>query len=159
FDEAFLNMEPTYIQENDVPPNSPGSDGKPDVEPEDAFDENGRDVFDGYSYLAPREDRDSVVEEEEDEEPGEDDGARPDSLTPGTGATEGEDEDMNDSYEHANTSSSTRTASTRPTSIERDGSTELPAATHGKGRPNGLESLTENDADEDREEEEDWDVV
>lgn len=84
FDETFLAMEPTYVQDDDPP--QPGTedqregddeaqaaeDGGADVdsnvrkiEPQQAVDENGLDVFDGYSYLAPSHERDSIILEDE----------------------------------------------------------------------------------------------
>ncbi|KAI8447272.1 AGC protein kinase, partial [Phakopsora pachyrhizi] len=87
FDETFLAMEPTYVQDDDPTAavqvetesqdaikeeNEQADDGENvpgKVEPQRAFDEQGRDVFDGYSYLAPRNERDSVIDEEFEDEP------------------------------------------------------------------------------------------
>jgi hypothetical protein len=106
FDETFLAMEPTYVQDDDPPHPSAeekkneeseegaGEDGDdPDggkVEPQGAVDENGQDVFDGYSYLAPSHERDSIIlEDEEDEssvgcDPDADDAAPPQSASEAT---------------------------------------------------------------------------
>ncbi|OAV87270.1 AGC protein kinase [Puccinia triticina 1-1 BBBD Race 1] len=81
FDETFLAMEPTYVQDDDPPgPARPseskdkaeqdeeGEEGEGKVVPQRAVDENGLDVFDGYSYLAPSHARDSVILEDEEDE-------------------------------------------------------------------------------------------
>ncbi|KAI7967007.1 hypothetical protein MJO29_000284 [Puccinia striiformis f. sp. tritici] len=84
FDETFLAMEPTYVQDDDPP--RPGTDEKkneeneqgsaedaddPDrpvkIEPQGAVDENGQDVFDGYSYRAPSQERDSIIMEDDED--------------------------------------------------------------------------------------------
>ncbi|KAA1105606.1 hypothetical protein PGT21_012990 [Puccinia graminis f. sp. tritici] len=106
FDETFLAMEPTYVQDDDPPHPSAeekkneeseegaGEDGDdPDggkVEPQGAVDENGQDVFDGYSYLAPSHERDSIILEDEEDassvgcDPDADDAAPPQSASEAT---------------------------------------------------------------------------
>ncbi|BGO90286.1 hypothetical protein NBRC10512v2_002332 [Rhodotorula toruloides] len=98
FDDAFLQMPPE-VRGTD-PLHEPGNDrDEPKGEPQPAFDANGRDVFDGYSYYGRdsaslhrhrMEDSDEESEEEVEESPALDTEAEPttpsamdeDSMTP-----------------------------------------------------------------------------
>lgn len=153
-------MEPTYVQDDDAP-GSPEGEDKPEVEPEERYDEHGRDVFDGYSYLAPRADRDSVLDFELEHRTDSPEIYQESEEASQGARTEPAAEDMAESYDHGNlTSSSVQTSSTRPTSVEKDPSA---SSRHDRIGSQGLDSLTENGDEtgetEPSEADEDWDVV
>lgn len=138
-------MEPTYVQDEDpalvsgagedqVPATPEGNEGDQPadedadestpgrIEPEKAVDEDGNDVFDGYSYLAPRADRDSIIEEELDEDVQADaDTAGQESQSQNVAGRSAHVHDLDDSANTASTSDEIySSSSTRPTSIERE---------------------------------------
>lgn len=165
FDETFLAMEPTHVQDED-PASSPAADGEDKqadsqdqptsdeeapgkIEPEKAVDEDGNDVFDGYSFTAPRTDKDSIIEEETEGE------------TDDTGLTSQSHDQLCESAKTPTSNASDEqysSSSTRPTSNERETSENTGKSASELGLADGTTPATASKKKQD-DVDEDWDVV
>ncbi|MBW0509746.1 hypothetical protein O181_049461 [Austropuccinia psidii MF-1] len=171
FDEMFLAMEPTYIQDDDLGPIGTETDKEnieasqlvdttiSKIEPQRAIDEDGNDVFDGYSYFAPRHERDSIVVENDED-----------------GMTEDVDENLNNDDEHmterlksqsSNSMSDARLKSDTNTrenlsesnKVKIEQQSHLDSTEQSNGQVLSVIDNADNDANEENECEEEWDVV
>jgi len=158
FDETFLAMEPTYVQDDDPP--HPGAEekkkddseeeagedgddtegGARKIEPQGAVDENGHDVFDGYSYLAPSHERDSIILEDEEDE----------SMGGGESGVETEGNNKSGSESNDPTSSASQSPSKDKLSSPQPTTTIIVNESEEPSQPSS------NDEDDTEEE---WDVV
>lgn len=146
FDETFLTMKPAIAEdgatslERELPEGVEG-------EPQEPLDENGNDVFDGYSFFGDREDGDSIYDRESINEGSTEEGNEADSeLRDGKSSTEG----------------ATSSIRTDPVLSNVSLVDESPSAIAASRKPysQALESVTEiPHLVEDLSDEEDWDVV
>ncbi|PLW35142.1 hypothetical protein PCASD_11250 [Puccinia coronata f. sp. avenae] len=166
FDETFLAMEPTYVQDDD-PPHSGAEEKKKEeneedageegeeaeghtgkIQPQGAVDENGQDVFDGYSYLAPSHERDSIILEDEETESVVGGGNGPE-VEEGTASTQPGSE-PNDPASQA---SSPQSAASTKDKLPSPAHPPTTIVVHESEEPDLPTSNEEDEA------EEDWDVV
>lgn len=159
FDDIFLNMKPALAEPDEAEGEGNPPEKPPSGEPQEAVDEHGRDVFEGYSFKGPdtpsvNGDEGSMLDQDME---GEEDEGDMDGDMGGEG-----DEEFD---ENGHTSSSALSNSTRPTSLGG-------AESHGRQRSGGLDSLVEDPTtspspkpksekylDADLVLEEDWDMV
>ncbi|KAI5479029.1 protein serine/threonine kinase [Pseudohyphozyma bogoriensis] len=153
FDDTYTSQQPTV--ENENPPDAPGAErDEPEGPPQPAFDDSGRDVFDGYSYFGGR-DADSIVCASDDEDEAElgsidvdhqEDEAGDTSLADTSMAT-----DLTSTSFASDSTMATSAAGSPEVTLHRQPSTVLHSVVEG---PSSTESVN---VDEDHDS--DWDVV